>query len=175
MSDEKTMLPELLPVPKPVIPSLTPRERVVKHWHTLMTTGAATAALAGCGCLVMDPIPQPAQCRTTRSVLSALTFNTRTLPTGAVVLTVTSNDFGPGLAFLSIDGGRASSVPAGELNLPADLTFIPSAAAPMTVIFTTTCEGTAATSLKVVLTPQGLVDGGTDAGPTGWLVNATDL
>ena len=46
MSDEKTLMTEVLPVPKSVIPSVSPRERVAQHWHRLVTTGAATANLA---------------------------------------------------------------------------------------------------------------------------------
>lgn len=175
MSDEKTMLPELLPVPRPVIPSVAARDRVVKHWHTLMTAGAATAALAGCGCLVMDPVPPPAQCRTTRSLLSELSFEAQQSLSGDVTLQIgLVREYNKSLRVLSVEGATPFSQPAAEITSSTDLTFHPLGAGPITVIFATTCEGTAATSIKVVLTPQG-ADGGTDAGPTSWSVNATDL
>jgi hypothetical protein len=176
MSDEKTLLTELLPAPKPVIPSAGPRARVALHWHKLVTTGAAAAALAGCGCLVMDPLPQPAQCRTTRSLLSQVSFVAAPQSNGAVSLQVAFLESweNASLSFLSIDGGTISPTPTGALSLPEDLLITPTGAGSITIVFTTTCEGTAATSLKVVLTPQGL-DGGTDAGPTGWFVNPSDL
>ncbi|MDP1823943.1 MAG: hypothetical protein Q8L48_11900 [Archangium sp.] len=175
MSDQKTLMTEVLPVPKSVIPSVSPRERVAQHWHRLVTTGAATAALAGCGCLVMDPLPPPAQCRTTRSVLRDVNFTATRLAPDSVSLRVMLVDFvNVDLAILTIDGGTVASLPSGQLTLPATLEITPTTAgAPITVTFTTTCEGTAATSVKVVLTPVG-VDGGTDAGPTGWTVSATD-
>jgi hypothetical protein len=175
MSDEKTLMTEVLPVPKSVIPNVSPRERVAQHWHRLVTTGAATAALAGCGCLVMDPLPPPAQCRTTRSVLRDVTFSASRLGPGSVELRVSLTQFADvDLTFLSIDGGTVFPAPSGQLSLPATLEITPTTpGAPVTVTFTTLCEGTAATSVKVVLTPLG-VDGGTDAGPTGWTVSATD-
>lgn len=177
MSDDKTLLTELLPAPKPVIPSSSPRERVAQHWHKLVTTGAAAAALAGCGCLVMDPLPPPAQCRTTRSLLSSLSITASAEVNSAVLLSMSLwRDYEDAtLTLLSIDGGTIAARPTSPLSLPANLLISPTVAgAPITVIFTTTCEGTATTSLKVVLTPQGL-DGGTDAGPTGWTVTASDL
>ena len=173
MSDEKTLLTELLPAPKPVIPSSSPRERVALHWHKLVTTGAAAAALAGCGCLVMDPLPQPAQCRTTRSLLSQMSFVATPGSAGAVTLHVAFVESWENatLSFLSIDGGTISPT-TGALSLPEDLLITPTTAGlPVTLVFTTTCEGTAATSLKVVLTPQGL-DGGV---PTNWLATPSDL
>lgn len=176
MSDQKTLMSEVLPVPKPVIPNVSPRERVAQHWHRLVTTGAATAALAGCGCLVMDPLPPPAQCRTTRSVLRDVSFSASRLGQGSVELRVSLPQFADvDLTFLSIDGGTVFPAPSGQLSLPATLEITPTTpGAPVTVTFTTRCEGTAATSVKVVLTPLG-VDAGTDAGPTGWALNATDL
>ncbi len=175
MSDEKTMLPELLPAPKPVIPSVSPRERVVKHWHTLMTAGAATAALAGCGCLVMDPIPPPAQCRTTRSLLADVGFIAFPNASGSVTLSISMGiEDRISMRVLSVEGALPFAQPTPELMGSTELIFQPTGSGPITVIFTTTCEGTAATSIKVVLTPQG-VDAGTDAGPTGWTVSATDL
>ena len=175
MSDEKTLLPELLPVPRPVIPSVSPRERVVKHWHTLMTAGAATAALAGCGCLVMDPLPPPAQCRTTRSLLEDVSFSVLSNSSGPELsvqrLTFSSE---AALSLLSIEGGTFVTRPSTPVTFTTPLVITPNGTGPITVIFTTTCEGTAATSIKVVLTPQGS-DGGADAGPTSWTVSATDL
>lgn len=176
MSDEKTLMTEVLPVPKSVIPNVSPRERVAQHWHRLVTTGAATAALAGCGCLVMDPLPPPAQCRTTRSVLRDVSFSASRFGLGSVELRVSLPQFADvDLTFLSIDGGTVFPAPSGQLSLPATLEITPTTpGAPVTITFTTLCEGTAANSVKVVLTPLG-VDGGTDAGPTGWALNATDL
>jgi hypothetical protein len=177
MSDQKRLLTELLPAPKSVIPSSNPRERVARHWHKLVTTGAAAAALAGCGCLVMDPLPNPAQCRTTRSLLSQVSFIATPQGAGSLSLQVEFSGAWENatLSFLSIEGGTLVSSPSGALSLPADLRINPAGAGqPITVVFTTTCEGTAATSLKVVLTPQG-VDAGTDAGATGWTVTASDL
>ena len=173
MSDEKTLLTELLPAPKPVIPSSSPRERVALHWHKLVTTGAAAAALAGCGCLVMDPLPPPAQCRTTRSLLSQVSFSATPGTAGTVTLRVAFIESWESatLSFLSIDGGTISPT-TGELSLPEDLLITPTTTGlPVTMVFTTTCERSAATSLKVVLTPQGL-DGGV---PTNWLVTPSDL
>ena len=169
MSDEKTMLPELLPVPKPVIPSVSARERVTKHWHQLMTAGAATAALAGCGCIVMDPIPPPAQCRTTRSLLSEVSFDVQQSPSGDVSLFIGLQEYRVSLRVLSVEGATPFSQPAAEITSSRDLIFHPTGTGPITVIFATTCEETAATSIKVVLTPQGS-DGGADAGPTSWTV-----
>jgi len=175
MSDMKTLMTEVLPVPKSVIPSVGPRERVAQHWQKLVTTSAATAALVGCGCLVMDPLPPPAQCRTTRSVLRDVSFTTSRVAPGTVTLGVATTAFANvELTLLTIDGGTVSPNLSGPLTLPATLQITPTTAgSPVTVTFTTRCDGTAATSVKVVLTPVGL-DGGTDGGSTEWTVTATD-
>lgn len=53
MTDERT----------PVIPSRTPRDRVVDHLRTALSVGVASVMVTGCtSCIVSDPLPQPSAC-----------------------------------------------------------------------------------------------------------------
>jgi hypothetical protein len=47
----------------PVIPSRTPRDRVVDHLRTALSVGVASVMVTGCtSCIVSDPLPQPSAC-----------------------------------------------------------------------------------------------------------------
>lgn len=46
-----------------VIPSRTPRDRVVDHLRTALSVGVASVMVTGCtSCIVSDPLPQPSAC-----------------------------------------------------------------------------------------------------------------
>ena len=71
--DRKKLMPEILPKPATASPSTSVRQRVLRHLNLLVAAGATTVTLA---CQqpygVVDPLPEPARCRTTGSVLDML-------------------------------------------------------------------------------------------------------
>lgn len=171
MSDEKTLMTEVLPTPRPVIPSSGPRERVAKHWHTLVTAGAATAALAGCGCLVMDPMPPPALCRTTNSVLASLEVTARGVGNSVAVQVrysgATYADYAQiELQVLSVEGARELATDGGAFAVPGELGLAPTSdGATITLVLGTRCNGATTPAVKAVLVPVGGAgDAGADAG-----------
>ncbi|MCY1082142.1 hypothetical protein [Archangium lansingense] len=85
--DRKRLMPEILPGPGPVVSSTSVRQRVLRHMKLLIATGAATTTLAACPYGVVDPLPPPARCRTTGSVLEDLRVEVRpSAPGGEVVV-----------------------------------------------------------------------------------------
>ncbi len=182
MSDEKTLMTEVLPKPPAVIPSLGPRERVAKHWHALVTAGAATAALAGCGCLVMDPMPPPALCRTTNSVLASLEVTASGAGSTVAVQVrhsdATSADYAPiELQVLSVEGARELATDGGVFEVPGELRLAPaSAQATITLVLGARCNGATTPAVKAVLVPGAAADAGADAGVvTSYTVTLSEL
>jgi hypothetical protein len=175
MSDEKpkTMMNEVLP--RPVSFSGTAaRARVISHLRVLTATGAATLTLAACPFLAVDPLPPPPRCRTTRGVAADLSAMIRTggnfEADAGISDAGTGSDGGVSERFslqLTTNGFAAVDLPLliGNTNtrraeLQNDgsgsftVVFEPSdPAQPVTLRFTTTCEGTAAVVLLVTLTP----------------------
>lgn len=89
MKDErKRLMPEILPGPGPVVSSTSVRQRVVTHMKRLIATGAAATTLVACPYGVVDPLPPPARCRTTGSVLEDLHVQVRAGAQGEVVVRI---------------------------------------------------------------------------------------
>ena len=84
--DRKRLMPEILPGPGPVVSSSPVRQRVLQHMKLLIATGAATTTLVACPYGVVDPLPPPARCRTTGSLLEDLRVSARPGSPGEVVV-----------------------------------------------------------------------------------------
>ena len=111
--DRKKLMPEVLPHPAAAAPSATARQRVLRHMKLLIATGAATTTLAACPYGVVDPLPPPARCRTTGSVLDVLQVTAEPDGTGGVVVRINVNDVGAEearvLAVLDLTGATVGS------------------------------------------------------------------
>jgi hypothetical protein len=158
MTQKKTLLPELLPAP-PVMPSAPTRQRVLQHWQKLVT-GGAVATMLGCGCLVMDPLPPPAVCRTTTPLIDQVTFTVSATGTG--VLLDATVEWGVTVKVSHVDGatldGTGSPSALRQFLVPNSPTAV------ITVTYLAECENVPRSTLRVVLTPVssdgGVADGG---------------
>ena len=175
----KQLMPEVLPAPEPVIPSAAPRTRVQSHLRSLMSLGAASLSLS-CGPMVCDPLPPPAQCRNTGSVLSWLqvtvTASGATTIDVAVRNTDTQRTDGVGLTLSNVIGGTASQVTSSGSNTVITERVTPTS--PTSVVeltFAATCEGTTAKTIRVVLTPAGLDGGAADGGVGSYTATISEL
>lgn len=165
--DRKKLMPEVLPPPA-VVPSATARQRVLRHMKLLIATGAAATTLAACPYGVVDPLPPPARCRTTGSVLDVLQVVAERMPDGSVVVRIDVNDAGAEevrfLQLLDLTGATAGSV---SLYLPAQIQLKPdSPDATIDFKLTVQCAGAPANTVRITLRPA-TPDGGTDAGTAG--------
>ena len=164
---EKRLMPELLPKPEPVIPS-APRARVQAHMRGLLGLGTAALSLS-CGPMVCDPLPPPAQCRNTGSVLSSIQVTAVAVGASQVDVVVrdtdTSRARGVRLTLSNITGGTstAQSSTASDVVITQRVTPT-SAASVIELTFAAQCESTNVKSIRVVLTPAGLDGGAADAG-----------
>ncbi len=171
MNDErKRLMPEILPKPGIASPSASVRQRVLKHLNLLVAAGATTATLACQPYAVVDPLPPPARCRTTRSVLDALNVSAQADASGVVVriqITDYSGDVRL-LRVMEILGGVADRVALDSAQ--PELHLIPdSSASTIDLTLATECAGSSATPVRIVLRP----DAG-DAGMPSYSVTTSD-
>jgi hypothetical protein len=106
MSDKKLMN-EVLPAPAAGTNGHA-RERVVSHMKNLVKVGAASVVMTACPppFAVVDPLPEPARCKTTGDVLSELTATANFADGGSLIQVVieAKTDFQSGVE-LDMAGG----------------------------------------------------------------------
>lgn len=173
--DRKKLMPEVLPQPAAVVPSATARQRVLRHMKLLIATGAATTTLAACPYGVVDPLPPPARCRTTGSVLDVLQVTAEPDGTGGVVVRINVNDVGAEeVRFLAVLDLTGATVGSTYLYLPAEIHLKPdSPGATIDFKLAVECAGAPANKVHITLRPA-TSDGGTDAGTGPYTVTVTD-
>lgn len=169
MNDErKKLMPELLPKPQTAIPSTSVRQRVLKHLNLLIAAGATTATLACQPYGVVDPLPPPAKCRTTGSVLDVLNVLAFTDTSGVTVRIWIESEEVRLLRIMDVTGAVAAQA---ELDTGQPwIHLIPdSPAATITLKLATECAGMPAAAVRIVLTP-----GAGDSGMEGHTVTLSD-
>lgn len=171
MSDErKRLMPEILPKPQTASPSTSVRQRVLKHLNLLIAAGATTATLACQPYAVVDPLPPPARCRTTGSVLDTLEVSAMTDASGVVVRIRITDEWGAVrlLQVMEVKGGVADRVALDSAQ--PEIHLIPDGpAATIELKLATECEGRPAATVRIVLSP-----GAGDAGMAGYTVTTSD-
>jgi hypothetical protein len=166
--ERKKLMPEILPKPGTASPSTSVRQRVLKHLNLLVAAGATTATLACQPYAVVDPLPPPARCRTTGSVLDALEVSALTDASGVLVRIQLTDYSGEVrlLRVMDVVGGVADRVTldsaSPEIHLKPD-----GPAATLELKLATECAGTPAATVRIVLTP--------DAGGASYTVTTSDV
>jgi hypothetical protein len=173
--DRKKLMPEILPQPA-AAPSATARQRVLRHMKLLIAAGAATTTLAACPYAVVDPLPPPARCRTTGSVLEGLQVAAQPDASGGVVVWVSPSDEEYGeVRFLRVFDLTGAT--EGTIHLqqdPAEIHLKPdSPDATIEFKLAVECEGAPANMLRITLRPAS-PDAGTDAGTSPYTVTVTE-
>jgi hypothetical protein len=154
--DRKKLMPESLPKPATAHPSTSVRQRVLKHLNLLVAAGAATATLACQPYAVVDPLPPPARCRTTGSVLDALEVSALTDASG-VAVRIQNHDYSGDVRLLRVTEVTGARVDSAALDsAPAVIHLTPDhPASIITLKLATECAGTSATTIRIVLQPVG--------------------
>ncbi len=174
----KQLVAEALPAPGAVIPSVAPRACVSNHLRSLLSLGAASASLS-CAPMVCDPLPPPAQCHNTGSVLSSIEVSTAAVSgTAKVDVVVRPVDTYPagavGLTLLNVTGGTAAEQPPAAGIIVTERVTPNSSTGVIELSFSATCEGAAAAAIHVVLTPTGPDAGTADGGTATYAVSITE-
>jgi hypothetical protein len=157
MSDErKRLMPEILPGPGPAVSSTSVRQRVVRHMKLLIATGAATTTLVACPYGVVDPLPPPARCRTTGSVLDDLQVTAQSVSSGEVVVDLYLDAGGYGeVKLLRVDQVLGAVTTQVKLEgYPAQVYLRPdSKQSTITLTVTAECVGLPAQAVRIELRP----------------------
>lgn len=175
MKDErKRLMPEILPGPGPVASSTPVRQRVLKHMKLLIATGAATTTLVACPYGVVDPLPPPARCRTTGSVLEDLRVEVRPGAPGEVVVELHLDEGGYGdVKLLRVAGLTGAAT--GEVRLqgyPAEVHLMPdSEDSTIRLTLAVECAAVPVNAVRIELRPLA-PDAG--AGSSGYTVTVSD-
>jgi hypothetical protein len=165
--DRKRLMPEILPKPFTASPATSVRQRVLKHLNLLVAAGATTVTLACQPYAVVDPLPPPARCRTTGSVLDALEVSAMTDASGVLVRIQLTDGWGEIrlLQVMEVMGGVADRVALD--SAPPEIHLKPDGpAATLELKLATECAGKPATTVRLVLSPV--------AGGTGYTVTTSD-
>lgn len=173
--DRKKLMPEVLPQPA-AVPSATARQRVLRHMKLLIATGAATTTLAACPFAVVDPLPPPARCRTTGSVLDELQVSVAPDASGGVVVRLSVfDDYSGEVRFPRVLDLTGATEGQHELQgNPAELHLKPdSPDATIDFKLDVECAGMPANRLRITLRPT-TPDAGTDAGTGHYTVTVTE-
>lgn len=172
--DRKKLMPEILPQPA-AVPSATARQRVLRHMKLLIATGAATTTLAACPFAVVDPLPAPARCRTTGSVLDDLYVSAEPDASGGVVVWISSNVGLEEVRFLRmLELTGATEGKSNLLQNPVEIHLKPdSPGATIDFKLSVECVGTSTSLVRITLRPASS-DAGTDAGTPSYTVTVTE-
>jgi hypothetical protein len=155
MSDDKTLLPEMLPLPMPAT-GASPRERVAERARQMLerfrglgaTASTAVLSLHCIGYEVVDPLPPPpAQCTTSPNPFADLRVSARTAAHPAALpnleLQVTSQSYGGFTGYrldaVRIEGGTVINIdrrePSQSFGTFFTITAVPADASTRTVVF----------------------------------------
>ncbi|WP_224372148.1 hypothetical protein [Hyalangium versicolor] len=169
--DRKKLMPEILPKPVAASGAASVRQRVLKHLNVLIAAGTTTVTMA---CQppygVVDPLPPPARCRTTGSVLDVLDVTAWPGTSGVLVRIYVNDESGEVSLRQVVEtlGGVADRVNLD--GYPAEIHLIPNSPnATIELKLATECARNPAATVRIVLRPNT-----EDGGATGYSVTTSD-